>query len=156
MGFVAQSEPYMGAVLPVFVEGKSYGGKESIFEEKDSDNMGRIGAHFPGAVLAFVTLRSELTPRDIDLIKPLAEAGRKPRQDDHWQNPVVILTGLELFSESGPPYCWEGVAGAEEVVQSCRLMASLFDLADATQRLHLGMEPYNEYIRRWIENRHQT
>ena len=95
MGFVAQSVPYTDAVLPVFVEGKSYGGEERIFDKKDADNMSRIGAFFPGAVLAFVTLRRELGPSDIELIKPLAEAGRRPIRDDHWQNPVVVLT---------PPY----------------------------------------------------
>ena len=143
MGFVAQSDPYRGAVLPVFVEGKSYGAEKGIFDEKDAEHMRRIGTHFPGAVLAFVTLRSELHPSDIQLIKPLADAGREPIHDGHWRNPVVVLTGLELFSEGEPPYCWKGVPGAEKMAGRGS-MRGLFDLADATQRLHLKMPPRSE------------
>ena len=153
LAFVGQDEPYAGCVLPVFVEGKSYG--RPVWGEKDRDNMRRIGDRFPGAALVFATLNSQLTPDDIDLIKPLAEAGREPIHDDHWKNPVVILTGRELFSETGPPTCWEGLSETEEFATMHRAASSLHGLADVTQRLYLGMEPRSDYIGRWIRNRSQ-
>ena len=153
LAFIEQNNPYAGSVLPVFVEGKSYGKQEGVFGTKDRDNMRRIGDRFPGSVLVFATLNSELTERDIDLIKPLAEVGREPIHDDHWKNPVVVLTGRELFSEMGPPACWEGVSETEAFAEMHRAGSSLHGLADATQQLYLGMESRSDYIGRWIRNR---
>ena len=156
LAFIEQSEPYAGSVSPVFVEGKSYGYRDRIFEEKDADKMYRIGERFPGAFLVFATLNSQLKQADIDLIKPLAEAGREPIHNGHWKNPVVVLTGRELFSEFGPPACWEGSGETAEFAKMHRAESSLHSLADATQRLHLGMEPYSDYFGRWVGNRIQT
>lgn len=139
MAFVAQSEPYSGAVFPLFVEGKSYGTENQIFEEKDVRVMRRMGDLFPGAVLVFATLNSELTPADKELIRPTAEMGREPIGDAHWKNPVVILTGKELFSELGSPK-----------------PKSLHELADDTQQRYLDIEPRADYVRRWIQERERT
>ena len=137
MAFVAQSEPYSDAVFPMFVEGKSYGAENQVFEEKDVRVMRRLGERFPGAVLVFATFNSELTPADKELIRPTAEMGREPIGDEHWKNPVVILAGKELFSEMGSP-------------------RSLYELADDTQRRYLGMEPHADYVARWLQERKRT
>ena len=163
LAFIEQKDSRTKSGLPVFVEAKSYGGKDGIFKAAedgifkaaDMDRMRKIGQHFPGSVLVFATLNPRLTTTDKALIRPLAEGGRNPLEGDHWTNPVVVLTGLELFSESGPPYCWDGIPEAAGVRRRFRSAGSLLDLADATQQLHLDMEPYSEYIRRWIENRQQ-
>ena len=139
MAFVAQSEPYSGAVFPLFVEGKSYGTENQIFEEKDVRVMRRMGELFPGAVLVFATLNSELTPADKDLIRPTAEAGREPIGDGHWKNPVVVLTGKELFSQLGSPK-----------------LKSLHELADDTQQRYLEMEAHADYVVRWLQERERT
>ena len=151
MAFIEQIEPYAGSVFPVFVEGKSYGKKHggSIFEEKDIFTMRRIGERFPGAVLVFATLSSSLKQADVDSIKPLAKEGRQPIADGHWQNAVVVLTGRELFSEFGPPECWETLDESEAFAKMSSAAWSLHRLADATQQLYLGMEPYSG---RWIGN----
>lgn len=156
LAFVEQSQAHPGSVLPAFVEAKSYGGKDGIFKPEDTDRMRDIGENFRGAVLVFATLGFQLTNAEKELIRPVAEAGREPIEDDHWLNPVVVLTGHELFSEAGPPYCWDGVPGAADIRRRFRSTGSLLDLADATQQLHLGMEPYHEYIGRWIGNRYKT
>lgn len=154
--FIEREDSRTGSGLPVFVEAKSYGKKDGIFKTEDIDRMRKIGKHFPGSVLVFATLYPKLTQTDKDLIRPLAERGRNPMEGDHWRNPVVILTGQELFSESGPPYCWDSIPEAVDVRRRFQSTGSLLDLADATQQLHLDMEPYGEYIGRWIRNRHQT
>ena len=110
MGFVAQSKPYIGAVLPVFVEGKSYGKKGRIFEEKDAENMRRIGTRFPGAVLAFVTLSPKLNDSDIELIRPLAVSRKKDQFTTVTGRPRVVPYRLELFSSSGHRIAGKGMA----------------------------------------------
>lgn len=139
MAFVAQSEPYSGAVFPMFVEGKSYGTENQVFKKKDVRVMRRMGELFPGAVLVFATLSSELTPADKELIRPTAEMGREPIGDGHWKNPVVILTGKELFSELGSPK-----------------PNNLHELADDTQQRYLEMEAHADYVMRWLQERDGT
>ena len=156
LAFIERTDSRTGSGLPVFVESKSYGREDGIFNSKDMERMREIGQLFSGSVLVFATLSPQLTRSDKDLIRPLAEQGREPFGGDDWTNPVVVLTGQELFSESGPPYCWDDIPEAAEVRRRFRATDSLSDLADATQQLHLDMEPYGEYIRRWVENRHQN
>ena len=156
LAFIERKDSRTGSGLPVFVEAKSYGEEGGIFKSADTDRMREIGQLFPGSVLVFATLSPHLTESDKDLIRPLAEQGREPFRGDDWMNPVVVLTGLELFSESGPPYCWDEIPEGPEGGRRFRAMDLLSDLADATQQLHLGMEPYSEYLRRWVEERHQA
>ena len=156
LAIVEQSEPRSASALAVFVEAKSYGGKGGIFSSEDADRMRKLGKHFPGAVLVFATFSPKLTTADKELILPLAKAGREPIGDDDWKNPVVVLTGQELFSEAGPPYCWDDIPEAAVVRQQFRSPGGLWGLADATQQLYLDMESYDEYISRWIENRRLT
>ena len=156
LAIVEQDEPRSAPALAVFVEAKSYGGKSGAFSSEDTDRMRKLGKHFPGAVLVFATFSPKLTKAEKDLILPLAKAGREPIGDDDWKNPVVVLTGQELFSESGPPYCWDEIPEAAVVRRQFRSPGDLLGLADATQQLYLDMESYDEYIRRWIENRRLT
>ena len=142
--------------MTVFVEAKAHGEEDGIFKREDVDRMQKAARRFPGSVLVFATLNSQLTSSDKDLIRPFAEQGRAPLRGDDWTNPVVVLTGHELFSESGPPYCWDDIPGAAEVRRRFRSTGDLSDLADATQQLHLDMEPYGEYIGRWIEKQYQS
>ena len=156
MAIVEQSGTRSPSALAVFVEAKSHGGKGGIFNSNDKDRMRKVSKHFPGAVLVFATLSPKLTKAERDLLLPLAKAGRKSIGDDDWKNPVVVLTGQELYSEAGPPDCWDEVPEAADIRTRFRSPGSLLDLADATQQLYLGMEPYDDYIRRWIENQLQT
>lgn len=156
LAFIERKDSRTGSGLPVFVEAKSYGENERIFKSEDIDRMREIGQLFPGSVLVFATLSPQLTRSDKDLIRPLAEQGREPFRGDDWTNPVVVLTGVELYSESGPPYCWDEIPDGAEVGRRFRAIDGLSDLADATQQLHLCMEPYSEYLRRWVEQRHRT
>jgi hypothetical protein len=59
------------------------------------------------ATLAFSTLRKSLTAREKTEITRITRVGRKPWKADHPLNPVLILTGTELLSWQGPPYCWD-------------------------------------------------
>jgi len=156
LAIVEQSGPQSPSALAVFVEAKSYGGKGEVFSSKDATRMRKLAKRFPGAVLVFATLSPKLTRAEKDLILPLARAGREPIGEDDWKNPVVVLTGQELFSEAGPPYCWDGIHEAADVRQGFWSPGGLLGLADATQQLYLDMESYDEYISRWIENRRLT
>lgn len=89
-----QYDPHKDPDL-LFCECKTY----KRFTEKDMDRMKILGDEFPGAILALATLNEQLNEDEqkavADLVKYFQRGnGQRPR------NPVLILTGKELLSES--------------------------------------------------------
>ena len=126
----------------VFSECKTY----NKFEKKDIERMRTLAKEFPGAVLVFSTLRTELTITEKRMLKPLVNSGRRYWKEEKTYNPVVVLTGNEIFSSFGIPYCWKDKGGkAQEIMESRFYSRSLSNIADATQQIYLGMKPYHEW-----------
>jgi len=118
----------------LFAECKTYG----EFKIKDYNRMRLIAKNFSGAVLAFCTLNKSLTKKEIKSISSIAKAGRKYWKEEYPRNPILILTGTELFSKWGPPYCWED-AGIKKKFENAR---GLLDLCDATQQIYLNLKSW--------------
>jgi len=114
----------------VFGECKTYGHFKAI----DFERMRLIAQAFPGAVLVFATLRKELTTKEKREITRIAKRGRKYWKAERPINPVLILTGNELFSYHEPPYCW-----STEHQGRFRHLAGLLALCDATQQVYLDL-----------------
>lgn len=114
----------------LFGECKSYG----PFEKKDYDRMRYLAKTFPGAVLVFSTLRKMLSPTETAEIGKIAKAGRKYWKAERPVNPVLVLTGTELFGDVGPPYCWD-----DATKMRFEHVHGLIDLCDATQQLYLNL-----------------
>lgn len=126
----------------LFCECKTY----NKFEKKDIDRMRSLAKEFPGAALIFSTLRTALTATEKRMIKPLVNSGRRYWKAERTYNPVIILTGNELFSTHGIPYCWKDKEGkAKQIAESNFYPRSLSDIADATQQIYLDMKPYHEW-----------
>ena len=117
------------------------------FQAKDVRKMRERAKAFPGAVLAFCTLRKTLNPAEKQHISALARLGRRPLQGDHWQHPVVVLTGTELFSDHRPPLCWRDMGGRfTEMAERYCGFGGITGLCDATQQLHLSMESHSKWF----------
>ncbi len=129
----------------LFAECKSYG----RFEPHDLERMTCLGAEFPGAILVFSTLRRDLTLNEKRMLKRVANRGRKYSAHDPNHNPVLMLTGVELFGHERPPYCWEDEGGKfSAFAENERPYRGILELCDYTQQLHLDMESYGE----WLDN----
>lgn len=126
--------------LLVFGECKSY----DLFEDEDFERMDALADAFPGSVLVFSTLRRNLENKERRKIASIAKRGRKYFGNGRWQNPVVVLTGGELFGVEGPPDCWKSLAPRFDRFGNTD--HPLQELSDITQQLHLGMEPYWDYV----------
>lgn len=126
----------------VFGECKTYG----QFQKKDFDRMRYLGKSFPGAILAFSTLRKTLTAREIREITRIAKLGRKYWKNERPINPVLILTGNELFCFHGPPYCWESISAKDRF----RNIKGLIGICDATQQIYLNLPSWEtEWHEKW-------
>ena len=125
--------------LVIFGECKSF--KE--FANTDVNRMKLLADKFPGAVIAFCTLRETLTDSEKKIIARLARRGRKHFKAEQWINPVLILTGIELFSDFEPPSCYEKRgAPYEAFANNWHIRDGIQNLCDATQQMHLGIESY--------------
>ena len=127
---------------PVLILGECKSGKQE-FESKDIARARNVAKMFPGASLVFVTLRHSLSAAEKKRLATLARAGRKYLSAERWQNPVLILTAHELMSSHSPPYCWKNAGGKYATfAEGYRDNGSWTELCDATQQLHLDLEPY--------------
>lgn len=145
--FLRQHQLAPGNPLFVVGECKTFG----VFGRKDLRNISTLGESFPGAVLAFCTLRAELTPAERRGIARLAERGRRLLRHDQWHNPVMVLTAIELLSQHDPPYCWERAGDPYRTLgASYGGFEGIQALCNVTQQMHLGMASYWD---RFEENR---
>jgi hypothetical protein len=132
----------------VFAECKTF----SEFARTDVERIGRLSTVFPGAVMVFATLRKSLKPKEQRLLRPLVNRGRKYWKTGRPYNPVLILTGNELLADKGPRHQWEELGG--EFKRHSRTWGDereLVSLADATQQIYLGMQPWHT----WLEQRYK-
>jgi hypothetical protein len=114
----------------MFAECKTY----DRFQAKDFMRMRQLAKTFPGAVLAFSTLRKSLSPQEIKGITRIAKQGRTYWKGERPINPVLILTGTELLHFSRPPHCWE-----ESLQNKFRHVYGLLALCNATQQIYLNL-----------------
>ncbi len=145
---VLWQETFAGEMLEgvLFGECKTY----DQFGTKDFKRMRYLAKTFPGAVLAFCTLRKELSPKEAREITKIAKRGRRYWKSERTINPVLVLTGNELFSHMRPPYCWE--AGIKDKFKH---LYRLLDVCDATQQLYLGLPSWHVSWQEQWETRHQ-
>ena len=127
-----------------FGECKTYG----TFERVDFERMRHIAKTFPGALIVFATLRKTLTRKEMRAISKIAMAGRRYWKAERPVNPVLVLTGNELLSFRGPPYCWEEAHG-----KKFDHIHGLLAVCDASQQIYLGLPSWHTTWReRWDRN----
>ena len=137
----------------IFAECKTY----NHFEKEDTERMVFLADQFPGAILVFSTLQKALTEKEKRLLRPVVNRGRRYWKYERPFNPVLILTGIELFSRwKPPPQCWEDVVGKHATfAKDYMVRRDLLQLCDATQQLYLDMEPWHEWLKERWEKRRQ-
>ena len=135
----------------VFGEAKSFG--KDAFTQEDIDKMKSLAEIFPGAILVFATMREPeaLTEEEIKLIRELAEWGREyDKERQQTRSPIIVLTGIELFTKHHLDITWKEKGGAHEQLanrsSSMMRISNLRFLANYTQQLYLDMPSYDEWV----------
>lgn len=142
------------AMVLVFGECKSF----DEFKTKDVARAKQLAEKFPGSVLVFATLRTELRKDEKKRLAILANWGRKGIGGEKWRAPLIVLTAHELFSDWGPPNCWKDAGGEiSKFGEAWRdFHTGLNDLADATQQLHLEMESFGAWSKKYWDKRQRS
>lgn len=122
----------------IFAECKTF----NDFKKKDVERMTDLGKMFPDAVLVFATLKECLSDNEKKIIRPMVDNSRKNRKRSIPFNPVLILTGTELFWQSSLSE-WQ-----QKMEEKIRFIdypspprSQLLVFCDYTQQVYLNMDP---------------
>ena len=129
----------------IFVECKTF----KSFEEKDTKRMLDLGKQFPQAVLVFATLKESLSDDEKRLLKDVVNCSRENRKNKRLFNPIMVLTGTELISDTHFTLNWENTADirgtfAHNIDPDIDFSVGpriLLEFCDITQQIYLDMEP---------------
>ena len=113
----------------------------NLFDQTAIDRMTDLGNAFPGAILVFAKLTEYLSDEEKALLLPFVEESWNRYENSEPFNPVMILTGKELFLD----LLWE--SHLDKVRYK-----DLLDICSLTQKLHLGRDFRGEQYNR-IEQR---
>ena len=80
----------------IFAECKTF----NSFGQRHVDKMTDLGKAFPGAILVFAKLGEHLLDEEKAVLYPLVNRSRRSRKNNTPFNPILILTGKELFWKS--------------------------------------------------------
>ena len=150
LGLLFQGMKFLSSNIEiVFAECKTF----NEFKVKDIRKIKAVARKFPGAVIVFATLKDSLTKKERKLLLPFVNRSREYWQAGRPYNPVLILTGIELFSDLRPPHCWKEAGGTyADFAKKYRYFHNLLTLCDATQQLYLGLPPWHEWLRKQWES----
>lgn len=109
----------------------------NVFDQKAINRMADLGNAFPGAILVFAKLTESLSNEEKALLIPFVETSWKRSKKGQPFNPVMILTGKELFLD----LLWESHL---DKVQ----FNDLLDICSLTQMVHLGRDFRDEQYNR--------
>jgi hypothetical protein len=136
---------WTGPSQPEFVFGECK--SEGSFDDTDVERARAVRERFPHTFYAFASFKEELDQNEIDLLSAFARPDNpRPR----FQPDTIVLTRTELFAREGLDEAW-AVAGnriaslAPNVRGWNRRGESWFALADLTQQMHLGLEPWSDW-----------
>jgi len=114
------------------------------FEEKDFARGEQVAALFPGAILCFCTFNESLNKDEVKGLTRLAKQGRKRMDVGKQMNPVLILTGRELFSEFVMRDFYSMYGDKADYARAVYLRDDIQELCEFTQQIYLGLPSYHE------------
>ena len=121
----------------VIGKAKSFGSGELI-KKKDITQMKKIASHFPGALIVITVLRDNFTVAEKHLIRSLVNWTSRFSSNREPTNPVILLTGIELFGDYTLEHIWKNAGEDYAPFANRHHSHSLEDIARSTQRIHLG------------------
>ena len=127
----------------VIGEAKSLGDGDLV-KPRDIAQLRRIATKLPGATIVISVIRDDFTDAEKETIEPFVRWAR--RLNERWEptNPVVLLTGVELFHEFHLSTTWRDLGGRYEPFANYNHTKDLKMLAEATQTIYLGLPPFHE------------
>jgi hypothetical protein len=148
-GIFARPSQFSNVTSPFLILGecKSF----NLFTSDDFAKARYLAELFPGAVLCFATFRETLTRTEINGLTKIVRRGRAALRTGRVRNPVLVLTGKELFSQFNfNRNLYEVYGERSQYARMAYIRRDIEELCDFAQQVHLGMESYHSW---WDEKR---
>jgi hypothetical protein len=112
------------------------------FKPEDFSRVRTAAKLFPGAILCFCTLNESFSPYEIRELSRLVIAGRKRLDVGKQINPVLLLTGKELFGQYRIESPYDIYGDKKEMAGRVYMRNDIQETCDFTQQIYLGIESY--------------
>lgn len=119
-------------------------GTGDLIKQKDLSRLKALAAKLPGAVIVISVMRDHFTANEKKLLLPFVRWARRADSDGHAKNPVILLTGHELFTDHDITNTWKQLGGTHKKYSEHHYTNSLESLAISTQAIYLGMPTLHE------------
>ena len=136
-GFVLESKYRSTRTRMILSECKTY----NRFERDDLSRIEHLGSMYPGSILIFATLREKLDDDETIQLAALSKKGRRRVGAEEPVNPVMLLTGSELFANFSITSYWKELGGRHaQLAEQLHRDHDLLSLCSITQQLYLDLE----------------
>jgi hypothetical protein len=134
-------------------EAKSFGSGELI-TGKDLAKLKAIAAKLPEAVVVIAVLRDHFTAAEKKTLIKFVNWGRRVNVYGEPTNTVLLLTSHELTMNHYISSTWKALGGRHEKFADYKHSRTLFNFADATQQIYLGMPSFHKARDEYQRKRH--
>jgi hypothetical protein len=128
-------------------------GKRDLLKPKDISKLKLVGAKLPGAFIAVSVMRDHFTKNEKKLLTSLVKWGRRIDQNGMPTNPVILMTGKELFVDHFISATWKSLGEPHSKFEDYNHTRNLHAFADSTQQIYLGLSPTSQVHRQKFEAR---
>ena len=122
----------------VIGEAKSLGDGDLI-KPHDLTQLRRIAKKLPGATIVISVMRDEFTEGEKRILLPFVKWTRRLDKNRVPTNPVILLTGVELFHDFRLRLTWKNKGGRHAKFADSKYTRNLRKLAEATQAIYLNL-----------------
>ena len=112
-------------------------GEGDLIKARDLDQLKIIGEQMPGSVIVIAILRDKFTDTEVKRLENFVVWASRPDGFGHEINPVLLLTGHELFADYGVHGVWEKLGGAYKDRSGFHNLKSLYDFARSTREIYV-------------------
>jgi hypothetical protein len=136
-------------------EAKSAGQGELI-TQGDLTKLKEVAQKLPGAFIVLSVLRNDFTSLEKTILRQFAKWGRRRNDLGRVTNPVILLTSRELFFDHLLSATWKDLGKPWSSFSEYDHTRNLYEVADATQQIYLGLPSFSEWERAKWEKRTAT
>jgi hypothetical protein len=146
--FVAwrRDETYGAHTPPELLIGETKSaGENDLIKPKDLAKLKAIARKLPGSIFVISVLREKFTDSEKKLLQRFVKWCRRPDAHGRATNPVIVLTRHELFFEHFISATWKELGDPFNSFTDYEYTRNLYNFADATQRIYLGLPSFHEW-----------
>jgi len=112
-------------------------GHGDLVKQRDLDQLKIIGEKLPGSIIIIAVMRTEFTDTEIKRLEKFVIWASRPDRFGNETNPVLLLTGHELFADYGIQRTWEKLGGRYKAHSDFLNREGLYAFARSTRAIHV-------------------